>query len=209
MDQQTNLTPPIDGLLGDVRKLIEDARERTAVAVNRELTLLYWNIGTRIRKDILKDERAEYGSRILQTLSAKLTADYGRGYGPRNLANMVRFAEAFNDQKILSTLSRELGWSHFNEIINLSDRLKRDFYAEMCRLERWSVRTLRSRIAGMLYERTTLSGKPEAVIDADIKALRESDQLMPDLVFRDPYMLDFLGLHDEYDWRSVILNLTI
>jgi len=208
-DKEISLIGGVADLVGDVRKLIEEARERTAVAVNRELTLLYWNIGTRIRKDILGDGRAEYAQRIVPTLSAQLTAEFGNGFDTKSLTRMVQFASVFADSQIVATLSRQLGWSHFKELLPLDDRLKREFYAEMCRLERWSVRTLRSRIAGMLYERTTLSGKPEAVIDADIKALRESDQLTPDLVFRDPYLLDFLGLHDEYseaDLESAIIR---
>jgi hypothetical protein len=109
-----------------------------------------------------------------------------------------QFVEMFPDFQIVHALSRQLGWSHFKEILPIKDRLKREFYTEMCRLEKWSVRTLRAKIDGMLYERTTLSGKPEQVIDAEIAALRETDQLMPDLIFHDPYLLDFLGLQDNY-----------
>jgi predicted nuclease of restriction endonuclease-like (RecB) superfamily len=208
-DKDTALTPKIGGLLGDVRMLIEQARLRTAVAVNQEMTLLYWNIGARIRKDILGDERAEYGERIIKTLSDRLSAEFGRGFSRTNLLYMIQFAGAFPEIQIVQSLIGQLSWTHFLLLLPLEESLKREFYAEMCRLERWSVRTLRSRINGMLFERTVLSGKPEAVIDADIKALRESDQLTPDLVFRDPYLLDFLGLHDEYseaDLESAIIR---
>ena len=94
-------------------------------------------------------------------------------------------------------------------LLPIKDRLKREFYAEMCRLEKWSGRTLRAKIGGMLFERTTLSGKPESVIDAEIASLRETDQLTPDLFFRDPYLLDFLGLHDgfsEHDLENAIIR---
>ena len=151
--------PEVSALLGDLRRLINDARERAAVAVNRELTLMYWHIGGRIRRDILREERATYGERIVQSLAGQLTAEFGRGYSLQNLLHMMGFAEVFPDEEILSTLSRQLGWSHFKEIIYLKDRLKREFYAEMCRLEKWSVRTLRAKIAGMLYERTTPRAK--------------------------------------------------
>ena len=202
------LTPPdaaleVADLLGDLRKLIENARERAAVAVNRELTLLYWHVGRRIRQDILGEERADYGARIVPTLSAQLTAEFGKGYSPRILFNMIQFAEVFPDEGIVATLSQQLSWSHFREIIPLDDRLQREFYAEMCRLERWSVRTLRTRIQGMLYQRTVLSGRPEDVIQADIDLLRSEDQLTPDLVFRDPYLLDFLGLHDGFSEKDL------
>ena len=106
---------------------------------------------------------------------------------------VVQFTEAFPEEEIVVTLSRQLGWSHFVAIIPLDDDLKRDFYAEMCRIERWSVRTLRQKISGMLFERTALSKKPVELAKQDLIKLREEDKLTPDLVFRDPYFLDFLG----------------
>lgn len=200
-----SLEPVLDtsALLGELRKLIEAARERAAVAVNRELTLMHWHIGDTIRRDILREERAAYGERIVSSLSRQLEEEYGRGFSVPSLTHMMQFSETFPDEKILSTLSKQLGWSHFKEIIYIKDRLKREFYAEMCRLERWSVRTLRAKIDGMLYERTVLSGRAEEVIDAEIASLRATDQLTPDLVFRDPYLLDFLGLHDGFSERDL------
>src|SRR5438270_6495333 len=116
---------------------------------------------------------------------------------------MVQFAEVFPEQPIVSTLSQQLGWSHFVEVIPIKDPLKRDFYAEMCRVERWSVRTLRQKIGGMLFERTGLSRKPAALVRQELAALREEDTLTPDLVFRDPYFLDFLGLADTYSAKDL------
>ena len=122
---------------------------------------------------------------------------------------MLKFAEGFPQTEIVSTLSRQLGWSHFKEIIYLNQPLQREFYAEMCRVERWSVRTLRAKIQGMLYERTAISKKPKELAQAELAALRTDDQLTPDLVFRDPYVLDFLGLKDRYlekDLEDAILR---
>jgi predicted nuclease of restriction endonuclease-like (RecB) superfamily len=122
---------------------------------------------------------------------------------------MIRFAEVFHDERIVSTLWRQLGWSHFKEIVYIKDPLKRDFYAEMCRLERWSVRVLREKIDSMLYERTALSKKPHKLIRQELDMLRKEDRLTPDLVFRDPYILDFLGLKDRYlekDLEDAILR---
>jgi predicted nuclease of restriction endonuclease-like (RecB) superfamily len=102
-----------------------------------------------------------------------------------------------------------LGWTHFVDIIRLDDPLKRDFYAEMCRIEKWGTRTLRDKIGSMLFERTALSKKPEKLIKQELKQLREEDKLTPDLVFRDPYFLDFLGLKDTYaekDLEAAILR---
>jgi predicted nuclease of restriction endonuclease-like (RecB) superfamily len=196
-------------LLGDIRQLILATRERVAQAVNASLVILYWQVGQRIRKDVLKEKRAEYGEDILQTLSAKLAPEFGRGFSQRNLASMVRFAAAFPDPKIMHALSAKLSWSHFVQIVYLDDPLKRDFYSEMCRIEGWSTRTLQRKIGSMLFERTALSRKPAKLAELELKALRDEDRLSPDLVFRDPYLLDFLGLKDTYaekDLEAAILR---
>ena len=190
-------------LLQEIRKLIEETRSGVAVAVNVGLTLLYWRVGKRINQELLKNERAEYGKQILPTLSAKLTLEYGQGWSKRNLAYMIRFSETFPQIEILQTLCAKLSWSHFKDIIYIEDSLKREFYAEMCRIEGWSVRTLRKKIDGMLYERTALSKKPDEVIKYELKQLREEDKLSPNLVFRDPYFLDFLGLKDRYFEKDI------
>lgn len=196
-------------LVSDVRELILSARQTVARGVNAALVLLYWKIGERIHKDILNKQRAEYGQEIFSTLSRKLAAEFGRGFSQQNLFRMVEFSEAFPDEQILATLSRELGWSHFVELLPLKKHLQRDYYAEMCRIERWSVRTLRQKIGGMLYERTALSKKPEKLAAMELRKLREEDKLTPDLVFRDPYLLDFLGLkgaYSEKDLETAILR---
>jgi predicted nuclease of restriction endonuclease-like (RecB) superfamily len=185
-------------LLKDLRELIAAVRQDVARQVNSALVLLYWRVGNRIRQDILREKRAEYGEQIVATLSQQLMKEFGPGFTARNLANMVRFAEVFPDEKILHTLCAKLSWSHFRLIIYLEDDLKRDFYTEMCRLEGWSVRTLEKKISGMLFERTALSKKPDELIRHELDKLRAEDKLTPDLVFRDPYFLDFLGLKDRY-----------
>jgi len=195
--------PETEALLSDIRSLIEAARVRVSTTANVEMVLLYWHIGDRIRKDILGMERADYGKQIVQTLSGKLILEYGRGFTRTNLFNMIRFADVFPDREIVHALSGQLSWTHFREIIYLEDNLKRDFYAEMCRIERWSTRTLKAKISGMLYERTALSKKSEKLIQQELATLREEDRMTPDLVFRDPYFLDFLGLSDPYSERDL------
>ena len=175
----------------EVKDLIEAARNATARAVNSALVMLYWHIDERIRTELLKEKRAEYGMEILSTLSKELVVDFGNGYSVPNLSRMMRLAEVFPDVQIVSALSAQLGWSHFVEILPIKDPLKRDFYAEMCRVERWSLRTLRDKIGGMLFERTALSRKPAKLAEQELAKLRATDQLSPDLVFRDPYFLEF------------------
>jgi predicted nuclease of restriction endonuclease-like (RecB) superfamily len=190
-------------LLSDLRMLIAETRQDVARSVNSALLMLYWKVGQRIRQDILKEKRAAYGREIVVTLSRQLVEEFGNGFSRPNLFRMVRFAEVFSVEEIVSTLSRQLSWSHLVEIIPLKDDLQRDFYAEMCRIERWSVRTLRQKIAGMLYERTALSKKSKELAKKELAALREEDKLTPDLVFRDPYFLDFLGLKDTYSEKQL------
>jgi predicted nuclease of restriction endonuclease-like (RecB) superfamily len=201
--------PGAKGLLTDLREMILTTRQTVAQGVNSALVLLYWNIGQRIRTDILGEKRASYGEKIFYSLSRKLTVEFGNGFTERNLANMARFAEAFPDAGILHALSAKLSWTHFRRIIYLDDPLKRDFYAEMCRIEKWNTRTLHSKIQSMLFERTALSKKPDKLMAAELKKLREEDKLTPDLIFRDPYLLDFLELKDTYaekDLEAAILR---
>ena len=203
------LVPSRGPLLSDLRGLIQSAREGVAQAVNAGLTMLYWQIGNRIRREVLREKRAEYGDEIVRALAAQLTAEFGRGFAEKSLRRMVQFAETFPDQKIVVSLIRQLTWTHIIALIPLDKPLQRDFYAEMCRVERWSVRTLRQKINGLLYERTALSRQPEKLAAMELKQLREEDKLTPDLVFRDPYLLDFLGLKDtdaEKDVEAAILR---
>ncbi|MFO0226287.1 MAG: DUF1016 N-terminal domain-containing protein [Planctomyces sp.] len=159
---------PARSLLGDLRQLIEAAREQTARAVNSTLVTMYWQIGKRIREDVLKEQRAGYGQEIVATLSKQLIAEYGKGFDRRNLFYMIRFAEVFPDEQIVNALRSQLSWTHFRELLPIDDGLKRDFYAELCRVERWSTRTLRHKIGHLLYERTAVSRKPDVLIAKDI-----------------------------------------
>ena len=197
------------GVAADVRSMIQQTREAVARTVNVGLTLLYWRIGKRIQTEVLGNQRAEYGKQIVAALGRQLADEFGQGFGEKNLRRMVQFAEVFPDLQIVQSLNAQLGWTHFRAIIPLKDDLQRDFYAEMCRIERWSTRTLVKKINSMLFERTAISRKPEEVAKAELAALRTEDLLTPALVFRDPYILDFLGLKDRYlekDLEDAILR---
>jgi hypothetical protein len=189
-------------LLQDLRTLVRAARQRIATAANATYTQLCWRVGTRLLSENLQAGRAAYGKQILATVSQELTAEFGPGFGYTALTRMARFAEWIGDERILATLSQTLSWSHFIELLPIKDPLARDFYAEMCRIERWDVRTLREKVGGMLYQRTALSKKPETVIAAEIGKLR-AGQMSPDTVFRDPYLLDLLGLRGAYSERDL------
>jgi predicted nuclease of restriction endonuclease-like (RecB) superfamily len=204
----SDLVRQADSLLADIRQLIDAARQRAAAAVNAELTMLYWHVGQRIRTELLQGQRAEYGKQVVSTLAAHLTREYGKGWSEQQLWYCIQAAERFPDEAILHTLCGELSWSHLRLLLPIDDPLKRNFYIEIARLERWSVRQLQERIKSMLYERTAISRRPEETVRRDLQTLREEGRLSPDLTFRDPYVLDFLGLADTYseqDLESAIL----
>ncbi|WP_456320657.1 DUF1016 N-terminal domain-containing protein [Pseudomonas protegens] len=181
-------------LLGDIRVLIEAARERAALAVNSELTMLYWRIGQRIHTQVLGRRRVDNGEEVVPTLAAQLVKEYGSSFSIKS--RMVQFAAAYPDERIVVSLIRQLSWTHFIALIPLKDPLRWDYYAQMASAERWSVRILRERIDSMLYERTALSQKPEATIAQELANLRDAKRMTSELVMRDLYILDFLGLRD-------------
>lgn len=201
--------PTAAPLLEELRTLIDAARQRVAMAVNAQLTVLYWQIGRRIHLHVMQQERAAYGEEILATLSQELTAHYGRGFSYAALTRMQRFAQLYPDEAMVATLSQQLSWSHVVEILPIKEALQREFYAQMCAAEGWSVRTLRERIDSMLYERTALSHQPEVQITQELATLRDTQRMSPALLLRDPYVLDFLGLRDtwaETDLEAAILR---
>lgn len=198
MMSKAKKTDPDVQLFSDIFQLIEESRMRVAQAVNTTLVLLYWKIGRRINDEVLGNKRANYGKQIIVTLSQHLTEKFGKGWDAKTIRHCLRSAETFSEDLIVSAAQRQLGWTHLKTIMYLKDELQRQFYLEMCVLERWSTRKLQERIDSMLYERTAISKKPNQLIKQEIKLLREGDKLTPDMVFRDPYFLDFLGLKNTF-----------
>jgi len=193
----------IDDLYNRIVTLIESAKRNVAVTVNNEMTILYWNIGKYITANVLNNQKAEYGKAVIKKLSKKLVSEYGRGYGERNIFRMLKFYDYFPDFEILSTLSTKLSWSHFVELLQIPENLKRDFYATLCANEFWGVRTLRERISSALFERTAISKKPEQTIINDLQLLSKENKMTTNMFFRDPYILDFLDLKDTYSEKDL------
>ncbi len=190
-------------LLNSIIGLIDTTRQNVARTVNQELTLLYWNIGKSINDDVLKNDRANYGKKLILGLSQELSKRYGTGFNKRNLHSFIKLNTVFQDITIVHTVCAQLSWSHIRTLIYIEDHIKREFYLQMCKHERWSVRTLQERIDSMLFERTAISKKPEETIINELKVLETENKISPDLAFRDPYFLDFLGLHDTYSERDL------
>ena len=196
-------------LLEQVRALIAEAKQNVAIQVNAHMTLLYWRIGERIQLHVLDDSRAGYGMQIVKDLGLHLNREFGKGFAEKSLRRMVQFYLAFADPQIVATLSRQLSWSHFVELLPVKEPLARDFYLQMAINDGWSVRTLRNRIDSMLFERTALSKKPDQLIAAELENLAKTNALNTSMVLKDPYLFDFLGIRDHYfekDLEDAILR---
>ncbi len=196
-------------LFGEIKTLIQSAKQRAAVAVNAELTLLYWQVGQRINTEVLKGERADYGKQIITELAKNLTVTFGRGWSSKQIHHCLRFAETFPNPEIVSAVRRQLSWTHIKALIYIEDSLKRDFYYLMAARDGWSTRTLLNRMGSLMYERTMLSRKPEKTIEHELTQLREKGRINESFVLKEPYLLDFLDLNDtflEKDLEDAILR---
>ena len=196
-----------NSLFEQIKNLIEQTKNNVAVAVNSSMTIMYWNIGKLINDEILQNKRAEYGREIVVTLSRQLQDNFGKGFDEKNLRRMMQFANAIEKQKVV-TLSRDLSWSHFLALLPLQDNLKIEFYSQMSIAQNWGVRTLRERIDSMLFERTALSKQPDELIKYELENTIQ-EQFSPNLILKDPYLLDFLEINDRYlekDLEDAILR---
>ncbi|MEK6558351.1 MAG: DUF1016 N-terminal domain-containing protein, partial [Candidatus Margulisiibacteriota bacterium] len=165
MGENVNHDVQSQQLFENIKQLIEQSKQQLAVAVNATMSMLYWQIGTKINTEIKAYSHSEsYGKKIVATLWRQLALEYGASFSEKNLRRMMQFAETFPDEKIVVSLIRQLSWTHLLAVISIENPLKREFYIEMCKLEHWSVRTFRERIKSMLFERTAISKKPEKPI---------------------------------------------
>lgn len=195
-------------LLDDIKNLIAQAKGHIVHIASSSMTTLYWRIGKRLKDDILGEQRAEYGLNIINNLAKILAAEYGKGFTYSGLTRMVRFYEKFSEAEIVTTLSQQLTWSHIVELLPI-EISKRDYYVYMSINERWSVRELRSNINKMTYERSSLAKQLPQVTKELISAIKLNQSFLPEIVLKDPYLLDFLELPDQHyesDLENAILN---
>ena len=193
-----------EGLFSDVCRIVDAARGRVANTANAEIILMYWAVGTRINKDVLGGKRARYGEKTVGRLSENLCLHYvTREFNLRNLRRMMQFAQQFPDFEIVSRTATQLSWSHIVEILPLRNGVQREFYLTLAATQRWGRDELRAKIDGMLFERTAISGKPEDFIRRELSAIQSGRELSPDLVFKNPYFLDFTGLKGFYSERDL------
>jgi predicted nuclease of restriction endonuclease-like (RecB) superfamily len=193
----------ISKLFKDVRTLISTSKEKIALSVNSELVFLYWQVGDRIKKDVLNDERAEYGKHVINNLSLRLTEEFGSGWSLKQLQHCLRSAEVFSEEQITYAVRRKLTWTHLRTLFSVKDETKRLFYMEICATERWDTRTLAKKIDSLLFERSAISRKPEEIIKNELENIENTGTLTPDMIFRSTYFLDFVGLRDTYSEKDL------
>ena len=206
MDNSKQTLSPVvtQSLIQDLRQIIDQARGQVAATANYALTMMYWHIGERINRDILGNQRAEYGKQIVAQVAQQLQREYGKkGFDKSSITRMMKFAKLFPDFQIVAQLARQLYWSHFVEVLPLKDDLQREFYLTLAASGRWGRDRLRKEIDGMLFERTAISGKPEEFIKKELSTLRDDNVMSPDLVFKSPYFLEFTGLKGFYSEKTL------
>ena len=186
-----------DSLYKGVSDIIDNARQEVVVYVNKHSDLMFWHIGHYINEDMGYKQYSAYGSRILATLAQRLTARYGKGYTYTAVTRMMKVARFYSDEEMFATLSQTLTWSHFLELVTIEDNNKRLFYQQMGIAEHWSVRQLRDKQDEMAYERSLIAVKPEDEIMKTLEKVTPT-HMEPDVVLRNSYVLDFLGLNGYY-----------
>lgn len=187
-------------LFNGIEKLINNAGQQVALYLNNSLNSLYWSIGHYIIVELKYEIYSDYGKQILVTLSQKLTKQFGKGYSYSALTRMIKVANEYNEE-MFATLSQTLSWSHFVELVSIEDNAKRLFYQQMSIAEHWSIRTLRQKQDVMLFERTAIAKQSTDIINSSLENITK--KLSPDLVFRNTYILDFLGLNGHYSEKDL------
>lgn len=188
-------------LLSDIRQLLTRTRQTLVQTVNTAMVQTYWHVGRIIVEHEQQGQaRAEYGKQVLAQLAVSLTVEFGKGFDASNLRNMRRFYLVYPIQE---TLSLKLSWSHYCKIIRIENAQARDWYANECITNHWSVRALERQISTLYYERLLASTDKAPVVS---EANDKTSQLQTDIkhYLRDPYILDFLNLP-----ASAVLESTI
>ncbi len=188
-------------LLADVRAIITAGRGRAAAAVNQELVATYWAVGERIvREEQGGAARAAYGEQLLARLGRTLAQEFGRGFGLRSLQLMRQFYLTY---PIANALRSQLGWTHYRSLMRLTDPEQREFYGRLAATGRWSSRELERQIGSRLFERVGLSRRA-GDLAVTLPAPTAGDGALAEAgVFKDPYILDFLGLEDTYSEQDL------
>lgn len=185
-------------IVSGVCQIIDDARRQVALYVDAALTMTHWHVGNYVNTEINKASASKYGKRIIATLSQQLTLRYGKGYTYTAITRMMKVAMSYPDEQIIATLSQQLTWSHFVELVSISNPQERLFYQQMAVIHHWSVRQMRQKQDESTYSRTLIAARPHDEQTEKLLQATETYPIDPDLVFRNSYVVDFLGLHGYY-----------
>ena len=195
-------------LFEEIKNLIITSKEQTYQYINTQMSWLYFHVGRLLQEQIVKSGEDAKKSR-LESLSKKLTQEFGRGWGIQQLRHCLHFYRTFKDYKYLNEMISSLSWSVIKEIMYIKEPLKREFYIVTAQNNRWSVREIRRQKERLFYERTSLSKEPDLIIKKELKEARENQSVSPNMIFKDPYLLDFLNLEGEYhekDLEDALVN---
>lgn len=193
----------INNIFDNIKELVINSRNKVYQTVNTEMLNLYWNIGKAIMEIQQGDKRASYGDTLLEKLSQKLTDEFGKGFSKRNQERMRKFYIYF---PIATTVSSQLSWSHYLEIIKIEENAKRNFYKNEAINSKWSVRELQRQRDSLLYERLTLSADKEKILELSEKG--QTLKTSRDLV-KDPFVLEFLDIKENIDYLESDLEKNI
>ena len=188
----------INHVFHNIKQLVISSRNKVYSVVNTEMLNLYWNIGKAIMEIQHGDERASYGDYVLENLSQRLTSEFGKGFSKRNLERMRKFYIFF---PITTTVSSQLSWSHYLELLKIEEEPKRKFYMNECINSRWSVRELQRQRDSLL-----LSADKKKVLELSEKGqvLREGKDLV-----KDPFVLEFLDIKENTEYLESDLEKNI
>lgn len=189
-------------LFDKIVRLVENTKKKVAVFLNQETTLMYWEIGNYIVVEFKEKDKIVYGKQILATLSQQLTLKFGKGYSYSAITRMVKVAECFDESKI-ATLSQQLNWSHLIELSIIEKEIKREYYIQLTSNNNWNVRFLREQINKMLFERTIIAKQPDEIISASIQEWQNNNDINPELIFKNTYVLDFMSLSSNFSEKEL------
>lgn len=178
-------------LVNEITCIITNARNNVSKQVNSELLNAYWNIGRVIVENELKNNRGEYGKKQLLAISKNLTNKFGKGFSQSNLYNMKMF---YTKYPIFQSVTGKLSWTHYCELLYISDDDKRSFYEKEAINSNWSVRELKRQISSSLFERLLLSNGEANKKKVLELALKGNEIAKPEDIVKDPYVFEFLGL---------------
>lgn len=195
LSDEKSMSRALSGVIDEIKEILVSARGNVARQVNSELLTAYWNIGRIICEyEQSEPDRADYGKRTIKELSRTLTQEFGKGFSVSNIQFMRRFYQAYPIQQ---TVSVKLSWSHYCELLSISDPDKRSFYEKEAVNANWSVRELKRQIESSLFERLLLSRGDTNKEQVLSLALKGNEISQPSDIIRDPYVFEFLGLPED------------